>query len=89
MIAAACLATAGALAQRELFNRDRQIEIRDVEMNRLHALVGLGERKLAARDVEMNRLHVLVELGERKLAAEEILLRSLRAHLMKKDAPAK
>lgn len=56
LAAAVCLGTAGALAQREAFNRGRQIEIRGDEISRLNGEVELRDRKLEAEEILLRKV---------------------------------
>lgn len=56
LAAVVCLGTAGVLAQREVFNRGRQIEIRGDEISRLNGEVELRDRKLEAEEILLRKV---------------------------------
>lgn len=55
-VALGCIIAAGAFAQRELFLRDRRVELRDADIQQLHLKVELGERKLEAEEILLRRV---------------------------------
>ena len=55
-VAVLCILLAGACAQRELFARDRRIELRDADILHLHLEVELRNRKLEAEEILLRRL---------------------------------
>lgn len=54
-LAAASMILAAALAQRELYNRGRQIELREQTINRLHNEVEMRDRRLEAEEILLRR----------------------------------